>query len=81
MDTLGKLKRMEEFLWINPNYIEYEEAKKKLPISLSQVEDAEKRLTRFAPYLKQQFPDTKDGIIESPISDISNMKNCYQQYK
>ncbi len=82
MDTLGKLKRMEEFLWINPNYTKYKEAKRKLPISLSQVEDAEKRLTRFAPYLKQQFPDTEDGIIESPISDILNMKNWMEkEYK
>lgn len=74
MDTLEKLKKMEEFLWINPNYIKYEDAIKKLPISLSEVEDAEKRLRRFASYLKKQFPDSKDGIIESPISLIPNMK-------
>ncbi|MDY0235681.1 MAG: D-serine ammonia-lyase [Gudongella sp.] len=74
MDVLEKLKNMEEFLWINPNYIDYEDAKKRLPISLAEVEDAEKRLTRFAPYLKQQFPESEDGIIESPISEISSMK-------
>ncbi|NMA48759.1 MAG: D-serine ammonia-lyase, partial [Tissierellia bacterium] len=49
METLEKLKNMEEFLWINPNYIEYKEALNRMPISLAEVEDAEKRLTRFAP--------------------------------
>ena len=82
METLEKLKNMEEFLWINPNYIEYREALNRMPISLAEVEDAEKRLTRFAPYIKQQFPDSQDGIIESPISDISNMKNWMEnEYK
>lgn len=82
MDVLEKLKRMEEFLWINPNYIDYKEAAKRMPISLSEVQDAEKRLQRFAPYLKQQFPDSKDGIIESPISHIPNMKNWMEkEYK
>ena len=75
MEVLEKLKSMEEFLWINPNYLEYNEAKKKLPIDLSEVEEAEARLQRFAPYLKRQFPDSKDGIIESPISHIPSMKN------
>ena len=75
MEVLEKLKSMEEFLWINPNYLEYNEAKKKLPIDLSEVEEAEARLQRFAPYLKKQFTDSKDGIIESPISHIPSMKN------
>lgn len=78
MDTLEKLKSMKEFLWINPNYVDYEEASKKMPISLSDLEDAERRLARFAPYLEEQFPDCEDGIIESPISKIPSMKNWMQ---
>jgi D-serine dehydratase len=75
MGVMEKLKNMEEFLWINPNCIKHDEAIKKLPISLAEVKEAEKRLTRFAPYLKKQFPESEDGIIESPISQISNMKS------
>lgn len=75
MEVLEKLKNMEEFLWLNPNYLDYQEAIEKMPISISEVEEAQERLRRFAPYLKQQFPDLEDGIIESPISHIPYMKD------
>lgn len=40
------------------------------------IEDAEKRLERFAPYLAEVFPETAEtgGIIESELREISNMK-------
>lgn len=74
MDVMEKLKGKEEFLWVNPNSLNYEEAIKKMPISLAEVEEAERRLIRFAPYLNLQFPDSNGGIIESKISPIPNMK-------
>ena len=43
---------------------------------MSDIEDAEKRLARFAPYIKKAFPETEstDGVIESPLVEISRMK-------
>lgn len=68
------IKALKEVLWLNPNFHSFNSAKDKLPLSLKDVLDAEERLNRFKPYLKKVFPETKDGIIESFISPIDNMK-------
>lgn len=75
MDIIGKLKKLEEVMWYNPNYLEFEQVRHELPISLDEVREAENRLKRFAPYIKKVFPEVVDGIIESPISPIEKMKN------
>lgn len=65
---------METF-WLNdrklPENMQGEKA-----VSKAQIEDARKRLERFAPYLSQVFPETaKDcGVIESELREISAMK-------
>ena len=42
---------------------------------MEDIDDAEARLERFAPYIKKQFPETeKDGgLIESPFVEIPKM--------
>lgn len=66
---------METF-WLNdrklPENMQGEKA-----VSKAQIEDARKRLERFAPYLSQVFPETaKDcGVIESELREISAMKH------
>ncbi len=44
---------------------------------MEDVEDAEERLKRFAPFIMRCFPETRDrgGIIESDLTDIPAMKN------
>lgn len=41
------------------------------------IDEAELRLIRFAPYIERVFPETKDqkGIIESPLVEIPKMKD------
>lgn len=41
------------------------------------IDEAESRLIRFAPYIERVFPETKSqgGIIESPLAKIPKMKN------
>lgn len=73
-EILNELKHLEETIWFNENYKSFSEVKNSLPISYEDVLDAEKRLNRFAPFLEKSFPETIDGIIESPISKIDNMK-------
>lgn len=75
MDIIDRLKKTEELIWYNPNYTEFNEVKDELPISLDDVKEAEERLRRFAPYIKKVFPEVVDGIIESPIDIVDNMKN------
>lgn len=71
---LNELKAAKEIIWYNDNYINFDEVKDGLPVSLDDVLEAENRLKRFAPYIKKVFPEVIDGIIESPISEIDKMK-------
>ncbi len=74
--VLQKLKSQEEFLWTNPDLTAFSQADFGCPLSLSQIEDAEKRLARFAPLLKKLFPQTDNGIIESPLEPIPYMQKA-----
>lgn len=38
------------------------------------IDEAEARLIRFAPFIKRVFPQVSDGIIESPLKEIGSMK-------
>ncbi len=73
---LQEIINLKESLWINPNYSKFEENIKNISLCDDDVLDAENRLNRFAPYIAQVFPETKseNGIIESPIIKIDNMK-------
>lgn len=46
-------------------------------LSTKDIDEAERRLIRFAPYIERVFPETKvqKGIIESPLVEISKMKD------
>ncbi len=71
---LNDLKAAKEVIWYNDNYANFDNIKGSLPLSFEDVLEAEKRLKRFAPYIKRVFPEVIDGIIESPISRIDKMK-------
>lgn len=73
---LKSLISTEEVFWINSKYEKFTYAIKKLSLSEKDVIDAEERLNRFAPYIAKVFPETQNtnGIIESPIVKIPNMK-------
>jgi len=67
---------LKEVLWTNSQYSDFEEGMKNVSLNEDDVLDAEERLNRFAPYIAKVFPETKEenGIIESPIVKINNMK-------
>ncbi|AET68369.1 D-serine ammonia-lyase [Desulfosporosinus orientis DSM 765] len=73
---LEELIATEEVFWLNPLYRRFNDAITEIPLSLKDVEDAEERLDKFAPYIAKVFPETKEskGIIESPIVSVSNLK-------
>lgn len=66
----------KEIFWLNNKA--GEEAQ--LPFGMADIEDAEKRLARFAPYIKVAFPETEstNGIIESPLAEINRMKKIME---
>ncbi|MBV7275356.1 D-serine ammonia-lyase [Clostridium sp. PL3] len=73
---MHKIISTEEVFWANSKYGKFSEAIKKVSLSEKDVQDAEERLKRFAPYIAKVFPDTQktNGIIESPIVKILNMQ-------
>ena len=85
--VVSKLSKLEEITWINKKEISFSEYEKNLPISDKQLDEAEDRLKRFAPFIKKAFPETEksNGIIESPLEPILKMqknwkKNIIQKY-
>ncbi len=78
---LNKIIATREVFWVNPNYGKFKDAIKKISLSKKDVEDAQKRLKRFAPFIAEVFPETrkKDGIIESPVILIPEMKKKIQE--
>ena len=71
----------KEIGWINPKEMNYLEYEKNLPISDSELKEAEERLQRFAPFIKKCFPDTvkSNGIIESPLEPIFDMQKKLEE--
>ncbi|MBM7558415.1 D-serine ammonia-lyase [Marinitoga litoralis] len=74
MNYLEKIKKLKPVLWVNPNKINSKQALEKIDMKYDDILDAEERLKRFAPLIKKLFPETIDGIIESPLVEINNMK-------
>ncbi len=68
---VAPMSQYEEVFWGNPDYGQ----EQVLPFSIEDIEDAEARLARFAPYIKIAFPETKQagGIIESPLKELPAM--------
>ncbi|WP_371017809.1 D-serine ammonia-lyase [Pseudalkalibacillus sp. JSM 102089] len=67
---LNDLLQLKEVYWRNPQKGKIAPTTE---LSMTDIQDAEARMKRFAPYFRKVFPET-NGIIESPISDISKMK-------
>ncbi|MCG7314533.1 D-serine ammonia-lyase [Priestia flexa] len=75
--VIKELIQLTETCWMNPNKQSFQLHKQKMPLTEQDVKDAESRLDRFAPYLQNVFPETKEtkGIIESPLIAIPTMKS------
>ena len=78
MDRIGNA---EELCWVNPNKQPADEAMPQIEFNADDVADAAARLERFAPLIMQLFPETKPdgGIIESPLTEIDDMKEILNE--
>ena len=72
----------KELCWVNPYKLPFAftDALCQLVVNDEAIEDAEKRLLRFAPFIKKYFPETEpdNGLIEYPLKEISQMKAALQ---
>lgn len=80
-DYLDRIKSAEELCWINPNRVPAEEALSQINFNADDVAEAESRLMRFAPLIMHYFPETAldKGIIESPLTEIEDMKEVLNE--
>ncbi|MEG0923984.1 MAG: D-serine ammonia-lyase [Anaerovoracaceae bacterium] len=67
----------EEVFWLNNNV----SMEAEFPFGGEDINDAETRLARFAPYIERVFPETKEskGIIESNLVEIPKMKEALEK--
>ena len=74
--TLKRAAAEEEQVWMNDKLFCAEEALAGVSLGKEDIEDAKKRLERFAPFIMKVFPETapQNGLIESPLVKISNMQ-------
>ena len=66
-----------EAVWINPAWKPFAQVKDSLPLRSADIDDAEARLARFAPFIARRFPETapQGGLIESPLTEIPSMRD------
>ena len=69
--VIHALRRADEVVWINPNL----NTEFTRDMSMADIDEAESRLARFAPFLAEVFPETaeQNGMIESPLVPIPRM--------
>jgi len=79
--VIKSLMEYKPVFWINNNLDSSKNVLPGLSLNIKDMEDAEKRLQRFAPLISRLFPETadKDGLIESELVNVGNMKNSIQK--
>ncbi|MED0758949.1 D-serine ammonia-lyase [Aneurinibacillus thermoaerophilus] len=82
INLLNKLVSLYEVFWKNPNHTSVEEAMSGCFLTIEDVKEAEARLHRFRSYIQHVFPETRgqNGMIESPLVEISRMKQAVEQF-
>ena len=71
--VLPQVAAAQEVVWINRGRMPFGVAAKQIPFGKAEVANAAARLKRFAPLLRALFPETGDGVIESPLTAIPAM--------
>ncbi len=74
--ALEDVRQEKETVWINPDKTDYKTSMEGAELSMADIEEAERRLLRFAPFIMQRFPETREsgGLIESELTPIPAMK-------
>lgn len=75
------LQAEREVAWRNPAQKPWEEGKEQLSLTRAEIDEAEARLARFAPFLMACFPETRGtgGIIESPLTPVPHLQACLRE--
>lgn len=84
-EMIAEVVRQEETAWINPWLLPFTvtSATCELVVSDEMIADAERRLARFAPFIRKCWPETEqtNGLIESPLTHIPKaQRQLEEQY-
>lgn len=81
LPLLASVERAEKIFWVNPRLASVQGRAISESLTLADIDEAEKRLERFAPYLEKVFPETakNKGIIESELRAVPKMKTALQR--
>ncbi|MCI8430923.1 MAG: D-serine ammonia-lyase [Lachnospiraceae bacterium] len=76
LPIIKEMQQEKEIVWINPDKTDFERSMEGSELTMADVEDAEARLKRFAPFIMRCFPETEDrgGLIESALTPIPGMQ-------
>lgn len=77
--ALTHLRNMEPVLWLNDRRRPAREVLPGLGMQFHHVIDASQRLDRFAPFLSKVFPETGNGLVESLLTEVPDLKNALAQ--
>ena len=79
--VLPRVAAAEEVLWLNPGLQSAETALPPMELGMADILDAEARLQRFAPFIRERFPETapRGGLIESPLTPIPRMQRLLEE--
>ncbi|MCF0144683.1 MAG: D-serine ammonia-lyase, partial [Firmicutes bacterium] len=68
--ALTEIPTSQEIFWVNPGYVSCGDSGQPNGEQVVDIDDAEARLLRFAPFIERVFPEVKGGIIESALTEI-----------
>lgn len=74
--VIERVAKAEEVIWFNPGLRCRDTAFEGISLTMADIDDAEARLRRFAPFIMRCFPETagNGGIIESPLTEVEHMR-------
>ncbi|WP_317855786.1 D-serine ammonia-lyase [Chakrabartyella piscis] len=77
---LQEVANAKEVNWVNSHMTDAKSGLSGVSLTMADIEDAERRLERFASYIQVVFPETKEnnGLIESPLTYIPIMQGCLE---
>ena len=65
------MEQAKEVIWINPGLLDMKDAMKGQTLSMADIDDAERRWDRFAPFIKKAFPETEaSGAVSYTHLDV-----------
>lgn len=78
---LKEIQAGQEIAWINPHQTGFAEASRSCRLTMADIDEAEARLARFAPFIMACFPETRaqQGVIESPLTPVPGLQRRLQE--